>query len=114
MATYADLAARLPEQDRPHVLELSENVLFMRERLIATRRGLAKQDVVMPYDNGGGQTGIRANPAYAEYERLLASYIKTLKALREILAGVSDDDAADANPLASILAEAEKVLSDAG
>jgi len=85
MTTYADLAANLPEQDRADVCELAENVLFMRRKLAETRKGLEGKPVVIPYDNGGGQTGIRANPAYAEYEKLLRSYTQALDALKSAL-----------------------------
>lgn len=82
MPTYAELADKLPEQDREEVRELAENVLFMRRKLAETRKGLEEAPVVIPYDNGGGQVGIRANPAYAEYEKLLKSYTQALSELR--------------------------------
>lgn len=110
--TYADLAERLPEADREHVRELAENVLFMRAKLEETRHGIARQQVVIPYDNGGGQTGIRANPAFKEYENLLKAYTRALTDLRDMLVPVAHDEDAD-NPLTRILAEAEQVLADA-
>ena len=111
--TYADLAERLPEADREHVRELAENVLFMRAKLEETRHGIARQQVVIPYDNGGGQTGIRANPAFKEYENLLKAYTHALVELRGLLDSASHDEEAD-SPLKRILAEAEQVLVDAG
>ena len=112
MSTYIDLAEKLPEQDRAHVRELAENVLFMRAKLEETRHGIARQQVVIPYDNGGGQTGIRANPAFKEYENLLKAYTRALSDLRALLVPVANSDDVD-NPLARILAEAEQVLADA-
>lgn len=62
---------------------LTADAAFMRIKLAETREALADQEVVMPYDNGGGQSGIRANPAFGEYEKLSASYLRTLAALDE-------------------------------
>ena len=79
------LIKRLPEHERKDARELSDNILFMRSRLKETRIGLEGQPVVIPYDNGGGQTGIRANPAYTEYEKLLRSYQSAILCLRQVL-----------------------------
>ena len=79
------LIKRLPEHERKDARELSDNILFMRQRLKETRIGLEGQPVVIPYDNGGGQTGIRANPAYTEYEKLLRSYQSAILCLRQVL-----------------------------
>ena len=48
------------------------------------------EPLVIEYDNGGGQSGIRENPFYPAYEKLLASYTKTLTALKSI--GNADDE----------------------
>lgn len=66
-------------------VELAESVLFMRQKLEETRELLEDQSIVIPYDNGGGQCGIRENPHFLAYERLLAAYNKALKQLGEIL-----------------------------
>ncbi|MBR2839695.1 MAG: hypothetical protein IKE55_12990 [Kiritimatiellae bacterium] len=88
MATYNGLAAGLPSHERADVRELAGNVLFMRRKLRETRILLKEQPLVIPYDNGGGQEGVRANPAYKEYENLLKSYTAALAELRSILADV--------------------------
>lgn len=113
MATMRELADSLPEHEREHVRELAENALFMRGKLEETRIGLSRQQVVIAYDNGGGQTGIRRNPAFDAYEALLKSYQLTLRELRDMLQHASDKSE-DESPLANILAEAEAVLSGAG
>ena len=43
-------------------VELAESVLFMAEKLNQTRDLLTDEPIVVPYDNGGGQCGIRENP----------------------------------------------------
>lgn len=42
------------------------------------------EDLVIDYDNGGGQAGVRENPFYPAYERLLASYTRALDAVKNI------------------------------
>ena len=70
---------------RPHAIELAENLLFIERKLAETRAGLANGAVVISYDNGGGQTGIRRNPAFDGYNALLASFTRALAALSEII-----------------------------
>lgn len=109
----ADLVANVPEQVRPLVAELAENVLFMRRKLAQTRKGIRQQDVVIPYDNGGGQEGIRENPAFKGYHALLASYRKSLEELVMLLERHGGFERTDAdNPLALILAEARRLADD--
>lgn len=114
MATMAELVERIPEHERDCVREMAESVLFMRGKLEETRRDIASQKLVIPYDNGGGQSGIRANPAFGEYQKMLRTYTATLIELRGILAKAGKDEAKAAdNPLAKILAEAESVIANA-
>lgn len=66
-------------------LELAESVLFMANKLAESRKILKDEPLVIEYDNGGGQTGIRENPHYTAYEHLLTSYNKALRQLTEIV-----------------------------
>lgn len=114
MSKAETLCAGLPDDIKPHAIELAENVLFMEGKLIETRKGLANQQVVIAYDNGGGQRGIRKNPIFEGYNQLMANYRKTLDQLIVLLrdyGGVRTED--KESPLAQILAEAEAVLSNA-
>ena len=74
LASPAQLAALEP---------VIENVAWMRVELDAARVTIGEQGVAVPYDNGGGQTGIRQNPLFAGYSALWKSYMMGLK---EILA----------------------------
>lgn len=107
-----DLVAKLPEYKRKHVKELYANVLFMYSKLKETRKGIKRQQVVIPYDNGGGQTGIRKNPAFDEYRQLLSAYVKALNELCALL-----DVQEDAKPATlakfDVLAGAGKLKRDA-
>ena len=69
--------------DKAHTTELESNLDFMRAKLEETRAALVDADIVIPYDNGGGQSGIRRNPAFDAYEALLKAYIAALKEYRE-------------------------------
>lgn len=109
----SELVANVPEQVRPLVAELAENVSFMRRKLAQTRKGIRQQDVVIPYDNGGGQEGIRENPAFKGYHALLASYRKSLEELIVLLERHGGFERTDSeSPLAIILAEAERLSDD--
>ena len=66
-------------------LELAESVLFMAEKLKKSRLLMADEPLVVEYDNGGGQKGIRENPHYTAYEKLMASYTKSLDQLSKII-----------------------------
>ena len=79
------LVASVRPELRPQVAELARNVMFMRKKLAETRADLANQQVVIEYNNGGGQTGVRKNPAFDAYEALLRTYQSALGCLREML-----------------------------
>lgn len=66
-------------------LELAESVLFMAEKLKESRKLMEKEPLVIDYDNGGGQKGIRENPHYVAFEHLMTTYTKSLKQLTEII-----------------------------
>lgn len=111
MTKAEDLCANMPKEIRPYATELAENVFFQCAKLVETRKGLTKQAVVIAYDNGGGQKGIRKNPAFEAYNQLMANYRKSLQQLTELLkeygaVDMSDED----NPLRRILAEAQRAL----
>ena len=61
--------------------ELQAQAEFQRVKLEAARKRLANEPLVIEYDNGGGQSGIRENPEWLAYEKLLKSYHATLRAI---------------------------------
>ena len=79
------ICASVDSRIRPQVTVLAEQVIFMSKKLKESKTGLRDQAIVIPYDNGGGQTGIRENPAFTAYEKLLATYTKSLTALRDVI-----------------------------
>lgn len=74
-----------------HAAELYEAVEFMRKKLIESREAMGDMDIVIPYDNGGGQTGIRENPSFNAYEKLLKSYTAALDKL-EAMTGAKPEE----------------------
>lgn len=73
-------------------LELAESVVFMAAKLEESRKAMAKEPLVIPYDNGGGQTGIRENPHYAAFEKLMNTYIRSLDQLKKIVESGSQSE----------------------
>lgn len=66
-------------------LALAKAVVLMSKKIEATITELQDAPLVIPYDNGGGQTGIRENPEFVAFEKLMASYTKSLRQLTEIV-----------------------------
>ena len=66
-------------------LELAESVVFMADKLKESRKAMAKEPLVIDYDNGGGQKGIRENPHFIAFEKLMATYTKSLDQLTKII-----------------------------
>ena len=66
-------------------LELAESVLFMAKKLEESRNAMKNEPLVIAYDNGGGQSGIRENPHYTAFEHLLSTYNKSIRQLMEIV-----------------------------
>lgn len=76
---------------------LSEQLKLIRAKLEEEGSRIPSEDLIVEYDNGGGQCGVRENPFFVAYEKLLASYTKALAAYKN-LAGENDaeiDDIAD-------------------
>ena len=100
------ICASLPEPTRARAVELAENVLWMEGKLAEAREVIGRSSVAIPYDNGGGQRGIRKNPAFDGYNSLMSSYTKALKQLCEML-GVQEVESGD-DDLDAILANTSK------
>ena len=62
-----------------------DNLAWMRVRLEDTRKVIKTSEVVIPYDNGGGQSGLRENPAFKGYEALWKSYMTGLGRILDML-----------------------------
>lgn len=52
-----------------------ENTAWMKIKLDEAREAVKTSNVVIPYDNGGGQKGLRENPLFKGYESLWKAYL---------------------------------------
>ena len=62
-----------------------ENVSWMKAKLDDSRALIKNSNIVVPYDNGGGQKGIRENPAFRGYEALWKSYMQGMNRVLDTL-----------------------------
>lgn len=72
-----------------------ENTAWMKCKLDDARKTISSGRIILKYDNGGGQKGSHANPAYAEYRALWAAY---LKGLEKILEELPEEERGDGEP----------------
>ena len=94
MSTERDEQARLErlleaggvKRDRIEALgAVIENTEWLRAKLEETREMIGMTAVAIPYDNGGGQAGIRENPLYKGYHALWKSYLAGMGKLFDYL-----------------------------
>lgn len=62
-----------------------DNVSWMKAKLDDSRMLIKNSNIVVPYDNGGGQKGIRENPAFRGYEALWKSYMQGMNRILDTL-----------------------------
>lgn len=72
------------------------SVCWMQIKLEDAREDIAEDGLTTEYDNGGGQSGIRENPAFKAYEALWKSYCAGLQIIMEPLPDAAKGVAADA------------------
>ena len=80
-ARIKELLAGIPKSKLNQATMLAENAIAIEDKLDAERKVIWKMDITVEYDNGGGQTGVRKNPAYEAYASLLSSYQKIISQL---------------------------------
>lgn len=88
----ADICKNSDERVKKEAEILAKQVVAIGRKLERERKKLKDEPLTIEYDNGGGQTGIRENPFYSSYTKLLSSYTKCLSTLIEII-GDSDEEA---------------------
>ncbi len=62
-----------------------ENTAWMKAKLDETRDLIRNSGVAIPYDNGGGQAGIRENPLFKGYINLWKSYMAGMNVIMAAL-----------------------------
>lgn len=68
---------------------LQDQLELMAAKILAEGDRLADEPMTVEYDHGGGQSGVRENPFFPAYEKLMSCYTKTLAALKS-MAGAED------------------------
>lgn len=76
---------KISDKKRDVLHGVIENVAWMKVKLEDTREKIKHLDVAIPYDNGGGQTGIRENPLFKGYEQLWKSYMSGMGRILDLL-----------------------------
>lgn len=75
------------------------NSAWMKAKLDEARAQAKESDIVVEYDNGGGQKGLRENPIFKAYEALWKSYMLGIcrildaipdEAKKEVEAGIEE------------------------
>ena len=61
------------------------NTAWMKVKLDDAREAIKNSNIVISYDNGGGQKGIRENPLFKGYESLWRSYMAGMAKILESL-----------------------------
>ena len=78
-----------------------DSVCWMQIKLEDARTDIAEDGLTVEYDNGGGQSGIRENPAFKAYEALWKSYCAGLQIILAELPDAARDTAAAAGQKAA-------------
>lgn len=66
-----------------------ENVATMKVKLDELKGQIVYEDILIEYDNGGGQKGIRENPIFKRYESLFKTF---MLGMGKILDAIPDED----------------------
>lgn len=75
----------IPEKKVGFLEDVIRNVSWMKVKLDVTMEKIKTSDVCIPYDNGGGQKGMRENPLFKGYESLFKSYMSGMRQILDVL-----------------------------
>lgn len=78
------LVKDIPKKHQDQARELAASIIALEDKLKESREKFWDEDIVIEYDNGGGQEGTRENPAYKAYGSLLSHYQKAIRQLEEM------------------------------
>lgn len=84
----AAITENVDKSRHPHAADLEAEVVFMADQLRSMRELITNKKMlpVIPYDNGGGQKGIRKNPVFETYSQLANTFLRYMEALDDVLA----------------------------
>ena len=76
-----NLLRDIPIERSSEAKQIAEECLLLEDKLNEMKPTFGSELIVEEYDNGGGQSGTRENPTHTAYQKLLRSYLQTLKEL---------------------------------
>lgn len=88
----ADICMNCDERIKKQAIILAKQVDSIGRKLERERKRMKEEPLTIEYDHGGGQSGITANPYYANYTKLLKSYTQGISVLIDLIG--------DSNPAA--------------
>lgn len=77
--------ANISEQNMAALTPVLENLAWQKVKLDEARDSMADSAIAIPYDNGGGQSGIRENPYFKGYINLWRAYMVGIEKLTSYL-----------------------------
>lgn len=109
----AEMIAKAPAEKQKALQSIADHVAFVKIKLDEAKKQCEKAGIVIEYNNGGGQSGIRENPLIKSYANLLKLY---LTGMTQILNAIPESDGAaqepTATPLEIILAKRKAAASE--
>ena len=79
------LNEKVSQQQIMLIEPIIENTAWMKIKLDETRESIKTTSVAMPYNNGGGQKGVRENPLFKGYEALWKAYMQGMEKILDQL-----------------------------
>lgn len=90
----ASITERVDKGKHPFADQLAEELAWQAKKLAEARAMIKNAPVVIAYDNGGGQSGIRKNPAFEAYAQLFGAFVRGMAALDTVLDGAEPESPA--------------------
>lgn len=84
----------IPDTMRNVAMPLMHNIAWQKVKLDEARHDLMGESLFVPYDNGGGQSGIREHPGFVAYNKLFTTFSRGVKQLIDLMdygAGEADE-----------------------
>lgn len=77
--------AQVSEHKQKILEPVIENAAWMKAKLDDAREQIRGSSIAIPYNNGGGQKGLRENPLFKGYENLWRCYIAGMGKIMDAL-----------------------------
>lgn len=104
--------AKTPAEKMKMLEPVIENVSWMKAKLEDTTEQIKNGQIVIKYNNGGGQTGVRESPLFKGYEALFKTYMSGMARIMEAMpqkeAAEAPQEVKPQTVLDTILAEYEE------